>query len=465
LCLKKFLNKNKIQFLMGKKLTEFFIPKKRHKIPLKRSMSGYETEMFILKNDGSIDHSDVLLPKAKGLSVVPECAKSMIEVLCLPHKRLSSTSLSLVNNLIDLNELARANQRYLYPFATYPGVNGPVFRDKQWYAIKRQVLGKERFEYAGKCCGYHQHYALPRGMYNPKTKFLNYKTRSKVKRTLIDSYNLLNAIDPVITVLLQSSPFIDGRHLAKDSRTVVYRGGQKLNFMEGLYGAHQFFGGLSPYKQTLSDLISTLKRKHEKWRKMLRDNGFGQTKFAKSENILHFSWNPVKVNPKGTLEYRGGDMNYMSNIFGVATMIKFALREIQRNFMLVVPMDIEMKEAFKVEGNLVFIPPQTVVRKEMQKLSAYEGLANKKIKIYTEQFFKFVKGITQKDYLPLLKPLKRMIRTRTTVSEEILKKARKKGYTEKIPESFAKEISVFYAEKFSRDLYKTKELLEKVHVD
>ena len=182
---------------MGKKLTELFIPKKRkHKQPLKRSMSGYETEFFILKNDGSIDNSDILLKKAKGLGIVQENAKAMIEVLCLPHKRLSSTSLNLIENQVKLFELARDNDRYLYPFSTYPGLNKPVFRKKDWYQIKRKILGKERFEYAGKCCGYHQHYALPRGMHNPKTKFLHYKVKSKVKRTLIDSYNLLNAIAP-----------------------------------------------------------------------------------------------------------------------------------------------------------------------------------------------------------------------------------------------------------------------------
>lgn len=359
---------------MKNRLTEFFIPKKRNKQPLKRSMSGYETEMFVLKNDGSIDHSDKLLPLAKkqGLSVTPECAQAMIEVLCLPHKKLSSTSLNLIDNLIQLNDLAKKNDLHLYPFATYPGTNKPKFRKKEWYQIKQKIFGKA-FTNAGLCCGYHQHYALPRGMYNPKTQFLNYRVNSRVKRTLIDSYNFLNAIDPIITTLLQSSPFVNNQNLAKDSRVVIYRGGQKLDYMDGLYAKQQFFGALSPYKQTLGDLISTLKRKHQKWQKLMVDHGFGSTKFAKSQNILHFSWNPVKVNPKGTLEYRGGDMNYLSNVFGVATMIKFALREIQRNFKLIIPMDIELKEAFRVEENLVFIPPQTTVRKELQKFSAYEG--------------------------------------------------------------------------------------------
>ena len=450
---------------MRNRLTEFFIPKKRNKQPLKRSMSGYETEMFILKNDGSIDHSDKLLPLAKkqGLSATAECAQSMIEVLCLPHKKLSSTSLNLIDNLIQLNDLAKKNDLHLYPFATYPGLNKPKFRKKEWYQIKQKIFGRA-FANAGLCCGYHQHYALPRGMYNPKTQFLNYRVNSRVKRTLIDSYNFLNAIDPVITTLLQSSPFVNNQNIAKDSRVVIYRGGQKLDYMDGLYAKQQFFGALSPYKQTLGDLISTLKRKHQKWQKLMVDHGFGSTKFAKSQNILHFSWNPVKVNPKGTLEYRGGDMNYLSNVFGVATMIKFALREIQRNFKLIIPMDIELKEAFRVEENLVFIPPQTTVRKELQKLSAYQGLQSRKIQVYTAQFFKFIKSIVPRDYAPALKPIKRIINSQETVSDQILKKAGKKGCSEKIPEDYAKELALYFAEKFEKDLSKTKHLLEKMDI-
>ena len=79
-------------------------------------------------------------------------------------------------------------------------------------------------------------------------------------------------------MFLQSSPFVNNNYLAKDSRLLLYRGGRKLKYNDGLYSKHQFFGALSPYKQTLRDLISSIKRRHKKWRKLMRDNNFNPDK-------------------------------------------------------------------------------------------------------------------------------------------------------------------------------------------
>ena len=347
-------------FAYPKKLTKLFIPEKQHITPLKRSMSGYETETFVLNNDGSIDNSDLILKKAerKKLDVKPECAKSMIEVLCLPHKKLSSTSTNLINNLIQLTELAEKNDQYLYPFATYPGTNKPVFRKKPWYTIKQKILGEKRFVNAGLCCGFHQHYALPRGMFNPKTKFLDYKINSKVKKTLLDSYNLLIAIDPILTCLLQSSPYTNNKYVAKDSRMVLYRGGKKLKYMKGLYATHQLFGALPPYKQTLHDLISTLTMRDKRWKQLLTKAGYNATKHTKENSRLDFCWNPVKVNPKGTLEYRGGDMNFLSMIFGVSTMMTFAPSSLARiaAIMPAIPPPTHKTSASTISSAYLFIP-------------------------------------------------------------------------------------------------------------
>ena len=170
-----------------KKLTRLFIPTKDHDKPLKRSLSGYETENFILNNDGSIDHSDPLLKKAQKqkLNVQAECAKSMIEVICFPYRKLSSTSKEIVNSHIKLTEIAEKNNKHIYPFATYFGINKPSFRQGGWYTVKEKVLGKERFTNAGLCCGFHQHYTLPTGMFDHKTKMHHYKLNSKVKKTII----------------------------------------------------------------------------------------------------------------------------------------------------------------------------------------------------------------------------------------------------------------------------------------
>ncbi|MFH1440113.1 MAG: hypothetical protein ABIG89_06090 [Candidatus Woesearchaeota archaeon] len=449
-----------------KRLTNLFLPEKKGSQPLKRSMSGYELESFVLKNDGRIDSSDILLAKAKENNmkkVVPEVGKEMIEILCMPHKKLSSTSLDFVENLIQLSELAEKNNRILYPFGTYPGVFSPVIRKKSHYQMQKRIHGLDRFKITGKCCGYHQHYAMPRGVFDHKKKFLKYSANSKIKRTFLDSFNILNALDPVVTSFLQSSPFVDNKYVAKDSRVLLFRGGSKLNFAQGLFSKNQFFGALSPYKQTLNDLISTLNRRFSKWKKLVADQKLDPEEYCKEKDMLKYAWNPVKVNQKGTLELRSGDANYLTNIFAVSTMITFTLRKIQQDFMLVIPMDLDLKDSFKIENNMIFIPPHSVVRKQLQKASAYEGLKNNDVHTYANAFFKFVKEHVYKEYMHLLEPVKEMLDSKETLSDQMIDKAKKDGYKDEITDEYAKEFALYYAEKFPNDLQKAKEMLMKIN--
>jgi len=448
--------------LVKKKLTNMFLPERNTVKPLKRSMSGYETEQFVLNSDGSLDHSDTLYKKAKNhVDVQTECAKSMIELSCFPAKRLRTTSQSMIDNHIKLQKIAEKNGKLLFPFGTYFGRNNPKFRNKLHYNMKKKILGKEKFKYTGYCCGCHQHYDLPKGIFDKKTKSIKDLKNSKINKTLIDSYNMITAADPVLTVLTQSSPYIDGKYFAKDSRIIVYRGGKYLGFPKGTYSTHRLFGALSQYKSTVKDLVSMQKRRCEKWKQLVKKHGYDAEKHIKTENMLAYNWSPVKINPHGTLEYRGYDMNFMSIIFAVSTLLKFVLRNIQQNFMMVVPLDIKANEAFKVENNMVFIPPFSVVA-SLQKKAAYEGLANDEVYIYVKNFYNFARKLTNKSYLPLLEPVKEMIETRKTQSDKIIAYFKRRGYKDNIPEKVAKEAAVKFANDFKKDLIEVKKKIERV---
>ncbi|MFT4343833.1 MAG: glutamate-cysteine ligase family protein, partial [Candidatus Woesearchaeota archaeon] len=263
------------------RLTDIALPKRTAKLPLKRSMSGYETEMFVLDENGKLTSADSLLNRAKKtIPVQKECSKYMLEVACLPAKRLSTTGRYLIDNLEELGELAQKNGNALYPFGTYFGFNRPLFRQKTWYTVQRKILGERNFENAGKCCGFHQHYTLPRGIYDRKTKFINYRQNSKINKSLIDSYNFITAADPVFTTITQSSPFVDASYVAKDARLILYRGGKTLKNPDALYAKQPLFGGLSPYKLTIRDLMSTLRRRHQKWKNLMIANKVDYTKFV-----------------------------------------------------------------------------------------------------------------------------------------------------------------------------------------
>jgi hypothetical protein len=443
------------------KLTHFFIPERISQKPLKRSMSGYETEQFILDSKGNIDNSDILFKKArdKGISVQKECAKSMIEMSCLPSKKLKTSSQSLLDNHIQLNELANKNNIHLYPFGTYFGKHEPIFRRNTWYTIKGKILTPEKWRYAGLCTGVHQHYAMPRGIFDKKTKNIKQMNKSKINKSLVDSYNFITAVDPILTVFAQSSPYIDGKYLAKDSRVVVYRGGSFLDFKEGLYSKHRLFGALSQYKSTVRDLISAQKRRYEKFKILVKKAGYKPNEIMDVKDMLKFNWSPVKLNPHGTLEYRGYDMNYMSNIFSVSTLLKFSLKEIQQNFKMVIPLDMDSSESFKVENNLIFVPPFSTVTK-LQKLSIYKGLEDKEVYNYTKNFVNFAKLVTNDDYKHMLNPILKMLEEKKTVSDDIKKYFKRKGYNV-IDKKTAQEAALYFSEKYSKDLNLAEKMLEK----
>lgn len=444
------------------RLTHIFLPSKAAKQPLKRSLTGYETENFIIDHEGKLDSSDSLIKAAGSLDVEKEAAKSMIETVSLPSKRLQTSSQNLVRNLLRLDELAEKEERYLYPFGTYFWKNDPVFRRKRWYTIQAKLLGEERWKNAGMCCGFHQHYTLPRGVFDHKARFIQ-KKRSKINKPFIDSYNFLTALDPILTTIAQSSPYVDGKHLAKDSRLLMYRGGKFLGYSKGMYTKRRLFGALSSYKMTVSDLSSTLRRRQQKWKSLMEEQGFDTSRYITKTNTLKFTWNPVKVNPHGTLEYRGADMNMLSNLFAAATMLKFSLRKIQQDFLVVVPLDIKLEECFSVENNMVFIPPFSQIR-TLQKRAAYEGLANDDVYIYVKRFYRFVRKLTYKHYHPLLSPVKRMLDRKETASDRIMSYFARKGDKEKLTADTAREGAVKFSKDFRKDLYKTAERLDKIEI-
>lgn len=449
-----------MRFDMTQRLTRLYLPRKEGIAPLKRSLSGYEIEMFVLDGEGHVTDADRLisLARAQGLPVKKECSKGMLEVICMPHRKLSHTSIQLLDSLIALDELAGMEGLHLYPFGTFPGMHTPQFRKGDRYTAQQKIIGKEKFANAGLCCGFHQHYTLPRGTFDKDTSFLRYSSTSKTKRSLLDSYNFLIAADPLMTAFLQSSPYVNGKMLAKDSRLLLYRGGERLRYKQGMYANNQLLGGLQPYKQTLNDLIGTIKSRHKKWLALLEKNGARITPGMR-DDWLSYSWNPVKINSKGTIEYRGGDSNFMSAILGVSTLIKFCLRAIQQDFKAVIPMDIELKDAFTVENNMIFIPPHSVVRDKLQPQSAYYGLAHDDVHTYADAFFRFAEREVYPEYRRLLRPIRTMLERRMTVADGIMRHLR---YSSEIPEHAGRRIALQYSRRFSKDLQQTREVLGQI---
>lgn len=445
--------------------------KQNSKRPLKRSKTGFEIELHLIDNKGNISYEgEELLSSISNhfsdVTIEKECGKNMIELGCYPDINTYNPGLEILRSMEKVIFEARKKGLRIYPFSTYPGKIEAKFtiNDNGKYDIQEKIFGKEKFSLATKAVGFHHHYTLPKGVFDPEKKELRLLIDSKLKRSLINSYNFEIAIDPILTLLTQSSPFFEGKNLAKNSRMLIYRGGKKLGY-PGLYSNLQQLGGLPPYKQTQVDLLNSIKNRRSRWRKLVR-KADSSANFRKIYPYkLDISWHPVKINKHGTLEQRGMDMNYMSIIMGITAILKFCLRKIQREFIEVIPADIGMTESFSVKKGIMYIPPHTYVRNVLQKASAYEGFENEELYEYTRRFFRFAKKVTPEFYHPLYDRIKEMIDNRRSVSDEIIMYAKsmrmitKKGT---ISDRNARKIVLRFSKLFFRDLKQTKKVLRKI---
>lgn len=439
---------------------------KKYKKPLKRSKTGYEIEVSILDHKGNVTNKapeilKICKKKFPELPITKEIPKHVLEIRSFPSINVQNTALSLIENTEKIIDLLHKKDSYLCPLATYPGTFKPKVWKAERYVVSARVLGKEKYNYVFSVCnGFHCHYTMPRGVFDHKKGFLKELINSKVKQTLIDSYNMLIAMDPALTTLLQSSPFIGGKYLAKDSRNVIWRGGKRLKY-SGAFTGYQQLASLPPYKQTLTDLMQSLKNKDKKWKRGLKKVGVDEN-IIKKKPLLDFIWCPVKVNKLGTLEQRGLDMNHLRYVIATSVLIKYVLRKIQQEFLLVMPSDIAIEEPFKVEGNVVFIPPHTYVRDKLQYLSAYKGLENKFVLDYCKRFVRFATSLMHNRYKPIVRPLIKILDEKETVSDAIIKKVKKLGYTleDKLPQKVCQEIALYSSGRFFLGMDETKEKIE-----
>src|SRR3989338_2108385 len=431
--------------------------------PLKKSLIGFEVELFTInRNGGMINGADILLKKAKqdkNITIKKECSGNIIEIASYPNDTVPNTMDYLLKELEYLISVAEKENILLCPLGNYPGRFNPFMRNDKPYKIKESIFGKNRWKIAGRCVGFHFHYDLPHGVFDPELRILKMLVGLKIKDSLVNSYNFLIAADPALTCFMQSSPFYQGKYHGKDSRVIMYRGGEALNNKNGLYANFDEFGGLPHYKPTAIDIMDIITTRFEKWKSHVKGLGLNIKVLSFYGSILETNWSPLKINPHGTLEVRGMDMNHPIHIAGIGVIIRWALKKLQEEFYAVVPSEIGIKEPFKVEGDVVYIPPYSYVRNELQKLSAYKGLDSDVIHNYCKRFLRFAQSTMPKDRLKLIEPFKEILNKRKTISDEILDYARKKGYkrNDKITDRLAADIALRHSEKLLREIVRSEE--------
>lgn len=442
----------------------------KNKTPLKRPKTGLEVEIFILDSDGNpVDEVHKLIKNCRvkdmKYALRTDYQKDIIEIGAFPKVRVENAALSFLNNLEAVIETADKLDLRLYPFGSYPGMYEPERHKKEWYLLQEKMLGPTYKHVVSRVAGVHIHYCLPRGVLNRKTHELRTMSKSNIKQCFLNQFNLAIAADPVLTTLMQSSPFIDGRYIAKDSRSLLYRDmSYKKNgeVIKGLYYRKSLLGGLPSYMETSSDVNYWLKNQNKDWRRLAQNAAIDINSIMRRKSQLDIARGPLKINKLGTLELRGMDMCTPKHIFGTAILIKSAFRRIEEEGLRVKPADRGVHTPFKVEGSTVFVPPFSTVKHELQKESAIKGLESPDILNYCTRFVRFALQNAPERKAPALKFLRRMLQKKQTTSDKIIRKVKRTGYglNDTLPNQVCAEIAISLSEKFQRDIKETKSNIE-----
>lgn len=437
----------------------------------KNFTTGFEVEFFITdKKTGGIAHgADDILKRVSETShkdsnnIVKESSKNLIEVGSYPDVDGANTMSNLMEGLKLLLYVADELGYAILPLGSYPGRFTPSMRPGPGFRAAQKLFGKSRQQVSGRCAGYHCHYSLPWGVFDSKELSLKPLKNSKNQESMVHAYNALIALDPALTTFMQSSPFYQGRFVAKDTRLLVYRGSDDLELPPKLTTTFPQFGALPNYEHSGTDIINSIEQRYLNRIAAYEAAGVKEKEVPLFRSMLSTNWSPVKVNPHGTLEQRGMDMNHLPLVLSVSVLLWRVLYYIQEKSYSIVPHELAKKEPFKLEGKIIYVPTNEHVHAHLQKLSAHEGLANDDVYTYCKRLVGLVKQLDGERVSWLLKPLETMLEERQTTSDKIMAQAKELGYrdTKKaLPKEIAGEIARTHSKRMFEDIILLEKMIE-----
>lgn len=432
-------------------------------------MSGLEIEVQTLDKKGYMSNSaDTIINECKksggNIKVTKEFTKNVIEIQSLPRVKVQNTLLNAMETLQEVIKMAEDQGLLIYPLCVYPGRFKPKYTRGKYFRFKSRYIHDPSITHLEtRRTAFHFHYALPRGVFDHKKKFLKMQIKSKIKQTLLDSYNLAIAMDPALVTLFQPSPILDGRYIAKDSGAIFQRSGKHLPRSDlAIYNRHPIFGGLPIYKHTIADLIYTINRRYKKVKEIVRKNNLDRSIQKRYKRVLDYSWHAVRINKIGTLEHRTMDMNHPKYVIAGTVLLKYIHRKVQQDFLRVIPSDVGISHPFKQEGDKLHIPPHTYVRKKLQRWSVCEGFERKEILNYTRRLFSFGKRCTPPKFYPAIRPFERMIERKKSVSDVMMRKLEKWGYgkDDVIPDEVCAKLALSSCRQLYKEIEQSKKKIE-----
>ncbi|MDJ0728061.1 MAG: hypothetical protein QNJ38_23425, partial [Prochloraceae cyanobacterium] len=275
----------------------------------------------------------------------------------------------------------------LYPLSTYPLHIMPVRRNQANYHLQAATVGAARFENAAKCTGTHLHLELPAGIVNRRVG-CSYNSSAAERAELLNTYNLVTALDPALIALSRSCPFYEGRVSGMAVRTLHYRGREEFGW-EGVYTHLQPVGGLLPYVASIEELVELLFERYYTWHQAMARAGIeGQLLQQWSGELLKVGWNPVRLNRLGTIELRGIDSNYPEVTLALIALIVDAVERVRARELIVRPQ--AGLKTFQLDRDQLNVPEFEYLNGELLYEAVTEGVNSLAVKSYLDSLLEFV---------------------------------------------------------------------------
>ena len=359
---------------------------------------GLEQEFFLVDERGILSNrADEFLDECREAAhaagrdpgcFAPECARSMVEANTPPVHSLAELAREYLTSLELALDAGRELGLQLYPLATYPLRVEPEIRDDLHYQLQARTVGRERFAHAGRCSGVHLHLEAPEAI-DPRVG-VSHDAPEAAREELLNLYNLATALDPALVTLTRSSPFYEGTFHGTAARTVFYRGDPDL-FPEGLYARLEPVGGLLPYAGSVEELVEQQFARYHTWLAALDRAGVERRLFFETGgSLLRASWNPVRLNPKGTVELRNIDGNYPETVLAIGALVSAAADRVRREHLTVLPQ--EDLCVFEVAGDKLSVPDFGHLSGGLFRAAVTEGIESQEIVSYLDSVMRFAAG-------------------------------------------------------------------------
>ena len=350
--------------------------------------------MFLVDEEGVLsDRADEFLGRCHELAeaegqapdhFAPECARSLVEVSTPPAASVEELADEYLANLRLALRGARDLGLRLYPLATYPLPVTPNMRDELHYRIQARTMGREKFLHAGRCAGVHLHLEVAPETIDPRVG-VSYDSSTAAREELLNVYNLVTALDPAIIALTRSSPFYEGELQEVTARTAYYRGSPDFA-PSGLYADLVAVGGLQPYARKVEELVEIQFGRYREWLAAMDRAGVGRHLFEQAgDGLLDAAWNPVRLNPHGTVELRGIDGNYPSVVLDTARLITGAVGRVVGEGLTVKPTD--EVGTLEVDGGFLRVPDLEYISNDLFRAAATAGTESLEVGAYLDSVF------------------------------------------------------------------------------